>query len=275
MALGYAAMHLSFVSLFLSMRRLGSNFWLAFTVMISGSFALLFALIVTTKLGVELNMVLLSEGLPFLVVTVGFEKPILLTKAVLAASLSKRRRPRENQNGPDSLSSLPSISEAVTAAVKEHGLTIVRDYAIEILVLVAGTASGVQGGLRQFCFLAAWILFFDCILLFTFYTSILTVKLEINRIKRHVALRQALEDDGVSRRVAENVADRNDFPRGHGEENELALPRENQIFGVKVGERAISKFKLVMFGGFILGNILNILSIPLRNGPSSGISALS
>lgn len=268
-------MHLSFVSLFMSMRRLGSNFWLAFTVMISGSFALLFSLIVTTKLGVPLNMVLLSEGLPFLVVTVGFEKPILLTKAVLAASLSKRRRPREHQNGPDSLTSLPSISEAVTTAVKEHGLTIVRDYAIEILVLVAGTASGVQGGLRQFCFLAAWILFFDCILLFTFYTAILTVKLEINRIKRHVALRKALEDDGVSRRVAENVADSNDFPRGHGEEPELALSRENQIFGVKVGERAISKFKLVMFGGFILGNILNILSIPLRNGPSSGISALS
>jgi hydroxymethylglutaryl-CoA reductase (NADPH) len=275
MTLGYAAMHLSFVSLFMSMRRLGSNFWLAFTVMISGSFALLFSLIVTTKLGVPLNMVLLSEGLPFLVVTVGFEKPILLTKAVLAASLSKRRRPREHQNGPDSLTSLPSISEAVTTAVKEHGLTIVRDYAIEILVLVAGTASGVQGGLRQFCFLAAWILFFDCILLFTFYTAILTVKLEINRIKRHVALRKALEDDGVSRRVAENVADSNDFPRGHGEETELALSRENQIFGVKVGERAISKFKLVMFGGFILGNILNILSIPLRNGPSSGISALS
>jgi hydroxymethylglutaryl-CoA reductase (NADPH) len=275
MALGYAAMHLTFVSLFMSMRRLGSNFWLAFTVMISGSFAFLFALIVTTKLGVQLNMVLLSEGLPFLVVTVGFEKPILLTKAVLAASLSRRTRSRANQNGPDSLASLPSIQEAVTTAVKEHGLTIVRDYAVEILVLVAGTVSGVQGGLRQFCFLAAWILFFDCILLFTFYTAILTVKLEINRIKRHVALRKALEDDGVSRRVAENVADSNDFPRGHGEETELVISRENRIFGVKVGERAISKFKLVMFGGFILGNVLNILSIPLRNGPSSGISALS
>src|ERR1700753_2373177 len=106
MALGYAAMHLSFVSLFLSMRRLGSNFWLAFTVMISGSFALLFALIVTTKLGVELNMVLLSEGLPFLVVTVGFEKPILLTKAVLAASIDKKRRTATN-TGHDSSANLP------------------------------------------------------------------------------------------------------------------------------------------------------------------------
>jgi hydroxymethylglutaryl-CoA reductase (NADPH) len=274
MALGYAAMHLTFVSLFLSMKRLGSNFWLAFTVMISGAFALLFGLLVTTKLGVRLNMVLLSEGIPFLVVTVGFEKPILLTKAVLAASLSKKRKQPE-RTGHDSSASLPSIQDAVTTAVKEIGLTIVRDYVVEMLILVVGTVSGVQGGLRQFCFLAAWIMFFDCILLFTFYTAILTVKLEINRIKRHVALRKALEDDGVSRRVAENVATSNDYPKGHGEDEDIILSRENQIFGIKVGDRAVSKFKLVMFGGFILGNVLNVATIPFRNGSSAGLSALS
>lgn len=274
MALGYAAMHLTFVSLFLSMRKLGSNFWLGFTVMLSGSFALFLGLIVTTKLGVPLNMVLLSEGLPFLVVTVGFEKPILLTKAVLAASVTKKRKQPEKK-GHDSFASLPSIQDAVTTAVKEHGLTIVRDYLIEILVLIAGTVSGVQGGLRQFCFLAAWIMFFDCILLFTFYTAILTVKLEINRIKRHVALRKALEDDGVSRRVAENYATSNDWPKGHHEEEELILARENQVFGVKVGDHAVSKFKLVMFGGFVVGNVLNILTIPFRNGSSAGMSILS
>ncbi|EER42991.1 HMG-CoA reductase [Histoplasma capsulatum H143] len=56
MVLGYISMHLTFVSLFLSMRRLGSQFWLATTVLFSGVFAFLFGLLVTTKLGVPINM---------------------------------------------------------------------------------------------------------------------------------------------------------------------------------------------------------------------------
>ncbi|KAF2669089.1 hmg-CoA reductase [Microthyrium microscopicum] len=275
MILGYLAMHLTFISLFSSMRRLGSNFWLGFTVLISGAFALLFGLIVTTKLGVSLNMVLLSEGLPFLVITVGFEKPILLTKAVLAASVDKRRRPVANghQNGHDNAANLPSIQEAVQIAVKEHGFTIVRDYVFEMAILVAGAASGVQGGLRQFCFLAVWILFFDCILLFTFYTAILTVKLEINRIKRHVALRKALEDDGVNHRVAENVAAANDWPRN--ENGDDVAGNEAPIFGNKVGDRAIPKFKVLMVGGFVALNLFNLAAIPFRGYGKIDISALS
>ncbi|KAK5239404.1 3-hydroxy-3-methylglutaryl-coenzyme A (HMG-CoA) reductase isozyme, partial [Exophiala xenobiotica] len=137
-------------------------------------------------------MVLLSEGLPFLVVTVGFEKSIILTKAVLSASYDTKRHPTENgsangsASGPVVAPNAPnSIQDAIQIAIKETGFEIVRDYAIEIAILVAGAASGVQGGLRQFCFLAAWILFYDCVLLFTFYTTILCIKLEINRIKRH------------------------------------------------------------------------------------------
>ncbi|KAL1844553.1 hypothetical protein VTK73DRAFT_2319 [Phialemonium thermophilum] len=61
MALGYISMHLTFVSLFVSMRRLGSNFWLATSVLLSSTFAFLFGLIVTTKLGVPVSMVLLPS----------------------------------------------------------------------------------------------------------------------------------------------------------------------------------------------------------------------
>ena len=204
MALGYLSMYLTFASLFLSMKRMGSNFWLATTVLLSSAFAFLFGIIVTMRLGVPENIVLLSEGVPFLVVTVGFEKPIVLTQAVLSAAIHGKTN---NDATP------PTIQNAVHRAVQERGFEIVRDYLIEILVLCVGAASGIQGGLRQFCFLAAWTLFFDCILLFTFYISILTIKLEINRIKRHVALRKALEEEGVSRRVAENVASSNDWPR--------------------------------------------------------------
>ncbi|KAI4178828.1 MAG: hypothetical protein L6R41_008187 [Letrouitia leprolyta] len=264
MFLGYLSMHLTFVSLFLSMRRMGSNFWLATTVLISSVFAFLFGLIVTTKLGVPINFLLLSEGLPFLVVTIGFEKPIILTKAVLSASLSSGRL--KGRSGPQSKredKSPRTLQSALHAAVQDRGFDIVRDYCIEIAILVAGAASGVQGGLRQFCFLAAWILAFDCILLFTFYTAILSVKLEINRIKRHVALRRALEEDGVSRRVAENVASRNDWPR-RDMDNDDSLQEEQSPFGKKVRDSSIPKFKVLMVTGFVALNAINLCTIPFR-----------
>lgn len=287
MVLGYLSMHLTFVSLFMSLRRLGSNFWLGTSVLLSSSFALLFGLIVTIQLGVPLNMVLLSEGLPFLVVTIGFEKPIILTRAVLSASLALKRSSGSNgssagANGSVSHgNSITSIQSAIKRAVRETGYEIIRDYCIEILILVAGAASGVQGGLCQFCFLAAWILFFDCILLFTFYTSILTVKLEVNRIKRHVALRRALEEDGVSRRVAEEVAANDEWPNTSINSSQSGSPvtpsrlPESSIFGMKARDSSISKFKVLMVTGFIAINIFNFCTIPFRSGARSTGSALS
>ncbi|KAI4125274.1 MAG: hypothetical protein LQ338_004365 [Usnochroma carphineum] len=265
MFLGYLSMHLTFVSLFLSMRRMGSNFWLATTVLLNSIFAFLFGLVVTTKLGVPISFVLLSEGLPFLVVTIGFEKPIILTKAVLSASLdSDQRGSTTDTNKRQKDGSSGTIQSALHRAVQERGFDIVRDYCIEIAILIAGAASGVQGGLRQFCFLAAWILAFDCVLLFTFYIAVLSVKLEINRIKRHVALRRALEEDGVSRRVAENVASRNDWPRrDHGEDDNVQ--GQNRPFGSKVRDSSIPKFKVLMVTGFVALNAINLCTIPFRS----------
>ena len=268
MVLGYISMHLTFVSLFVSMRRMGSHFWLFATTLFSSVFAFLFGLIVTTKLGVPINMILLSEGLPFLVVTIGFEKAIVLTKAVLSAALDTRRpqaqdSPVSGKHEKSGISST-SIQHAVQVAINEKGYEIVRDYAIEICILIAGAASGVQGGLQQFCFLAAWILFFDCVLLFTFYTSILSIKLEINRIKRHVALRQALEDDGVNKCIAEQVAQSDEWPKADKDGGS-----ERNIFGRKVKDSSVPKFKVLMVSGFIIVNILNLCTIPFRGGKSN------
>ncbi|KAI1105544.1 3-hydroxy-3-methylglutaryl-CoA reductase [Jackrogersella minutella] len=272
MVLGYLSMHLTFVSLFLSMRKMGSNVWLAISVLFSSTFAFLFGLDVTTKLGVPVSMVLLSEGLPFLVVTIGFEKNIALTRAVLSHAL-EHRRPEGKQTGDGKSAKKflgPSdgiIQYAVQRAIKDKGYEIVRDYVIEILILVAGAASGVQGGLQQFCFLAAWILFFDCILLFTFYTAILCIKLEVNRIRRHVEVRKALEDDGISRRVAENVAKSNDWPRQNGK----GLSDE-PLFGKNLESSSVPKFKFWMIVGFLAINVVNLCTIPFR---TSGISSIS
>ncbi|KAK0630237.1 3-hydroxy-3-methylglutaryl-CoA reductase [Bombardia bombarda] len=270
MALGYISMHLTFVSLFLSMRRMGSNFWLATSVILSSVFSFLFGLFVTTKLGVPISMVLLSEGLPFLVVTIGFEKNIVLTRAVLSHAI-EHRRPSTNKNAGDSKKAggASVIQSAIFVAIKEKGFEIVKDYAIEVGILTVGAASGVQGGLQQFCFLAAWILFFDCILLFSFYTAILCIKLEINRIKRHVEMRRALEDDGVSHRVAENVAQSNDWPRADGKDQPGTT-----IFGRQIKSTHIPKFKVMMVSGFFLINTLNLCTIPFRSANSlSNISS--
>jgi len=265
-------MHLTFLSLFMSMRRLGSNFWLATTVLFSSTFAFLFASIATHKMGVPINMILLSEGLPFLVVTIGFEKPIILTRAVLEASQKKARQAGSSSGAP--------IQAAVVTAVQDKGFEIVRDYIIEIIILSLGAASGVQGGLRQFCFLAAWILAFDCILLFTFYTAILVIKLEINRIKRHVALRKALEEDGVSRRVAENVARSNEWPRINMSEGDssdagdvTAKVGDAGVFGNRVRDSSVGKFKVLMVTGFVLVNIFNLCTLPFRDNSSSTVIA--
>ena len=270
MVLGYLSMHLTFVSLFISMKRMGSNFWLAFSVLLSSCIAFLFGIITTTRIGVPINMVLLSEGLPFLVVTIGFEKPIALTKAVLSASLDTRRtdpNPGAAQGEANQRTS-QTIQHAVFTAVGQKGFSVVRDYAIEIAILCAGYASPIQGGLRPFCFLAAWILFFDCILLFTFYTSILSVKLEINRIKRHVAIRKALEEDGLSRGRAEKIAASNEWPKLEmdGSSAEQVERPGVAVFGTKVGDSSVPKFKVLMVGGFVLINALNLCTIPFRPG---------
>ena len=220
-------------------------------MLFSSTFAFLFAAITTYRLGVPLNMRLLSEGLPFLVITIGFEKPIILTKAVLTASIHAK---------PTGA----GVGNAVSDAVKDKGALIVRDYFVEIGILTLGVFSGVQGGLRQFCFLAAWILFYDCVLLFTFYTAILSIKLEINRIKRHVALRKALEEDGVSRRVAETVA------RSDSSRKEDFNTCNSGFFGNTNTELGISKFKIYMVIGFVLVNVFNFVRIPLGFGIKHG-----
>jgi hydroxymethylglutaryl-CoA reductase (NADPH) len=270
MSLGYISMYLTFISLFTSMRRLGSNFWLGTSVLFSSAMAFLFGLMVTMKMGVPVNVVLLSEGLPFLVVTVGFEKPIILTQAVLSAAIQGRRTSPPGSPNSNDVEAPLTIQNAVQTAVRERGFEIVRDYAVEIAILCVGAASGIQGGLRQFCFLAAWTLFFDCIMLFTFYTAILTIKLEITRIKRHVATRKALEEDGVSKRVAETVASSNDWPR-----DDFMQSSETSIFGRKVKDSSIPRFKVLMVTGFLLINLLNLCTMPFRGANPSPVNVMS
>lgn len=69
--------------------------------------------------------------------------------------------------------------EIVIQGFDKTGKQIIRDYAIEITVLIAGSLTGVQG-LKEFCQLAALILCFDCLFLFGFFASVLTIMVEVS-----------------------------------------------------------------------------------------------
>ncbi len=174
---GYTLMHLTFFSLLRSSRALGSNFWLVTGILASGIVAFIVSLPIAFHLGISVDPVLLTESLPFLVCTIGFEKPLRLARAVfthehLHATAEPGRARARNTMKP--------ASEVVLEALDRSGNAILRDYAMEIFVLILGAWTRV-GGLRECCALAALILGLDCLALGTFYLAILCVMVEVSR----------------------------------------------------------------------------------------------
>lgn len=242
---GYIVMHLTFVNLFLKARKLGSNFWLASTILISSTFAFVVSLPLSLLLGIPLDPVALTEALPFLVITVGFDKPLRIARAVFShpnfTPISGAATPsaRLASPSPSALksSSSKTAAQVVREAVDAVGPGVVRDYAIEIAVLGVGAASGV-GGLKEFCALAALILACDCAALFTFYVAILNVMTEVNRIK---TLRSAKK----------------------GQPMPLQKKLSNTLFGVKGSdagevESPAARLKLLLIIAFLSLHVLNL-----------------
>lgn len=227
--IAYVAMHYTFISLYISMRRLGSKFWLATSILLSSTFAFMFAFVTSFYLGVPVSIVTLSEGLPFLVVTIGFGNKIRLTDITLQAF---------NNRTPGS-----SVEQMVSGVIATEGKNILRDYAIQIIALIGGASCGVNG-LWQFCFLSVWILIYDLIIMLTFHAAILSIKVEIGKIKRNEAIRDALEEDGVSQQVAESVA--------HSQVDESKT------------NYSVSVFKVLMVSCFILLNAVQLTNYPIN-----------
>jgi hydroxymethylglutaryl-CoA reductase (NADPH) len=174
-------------------------------VLVSSVFGFIVTLFMAYLLNMTVNPVTLSEALPFMVVVIGFDKPFVLARAVFRHPAINGNEPMSEMSridyfnyfshtsGPDRRSAHSSFDdeqpsaarlEPVTAkdivvsAVNKHGVQIVRDYAIEIAVLLGGAMSGIPG-LMEFCQLGALILAFDCLFLFVFYVAILTVMVEV------------------------------------------------------------------------------------------------
>ncbi|EJD54633.1 hypothetical protein AURDEDRAFT_110195 [Auricularia subglabra TFB-10046 SS5] len=148
--IGYILMHGTFVNLFLKARKIHASVWVAPLILMSSTSALLLALATAHILQIPLDPVGLSEALPFLVVTVGFDKPLRLATAVLS-----------RRTGNDS-----------AAAIERAGPLILRDYLLEIAILTLGAMSKIPG-LRELCALAALILSWDAFAMFTFFVAAL------------------------------------------------------------------------------------------------------
>jgi hydroxymethylglutaryl-CoA reductase (NADPH) len=116
----------------------------------------------------------LVEALPFLVCTVGFDKPLRLARAVFTHPHITRPAVQEGHWRGQ----MKPAGDVVLEALDQVGNGILRDYILEMAVLLVGANSRV-GHLREFSALAVLVLALDCFMVCTFYTAILTVMIEV------------------------------------------------------------------------------------------------
>lgn len=207
---GYLLMHTTFYLLLTRSRALGSSFFLPLAILSSAVLALLISLPIAMAMRIPIDPVALTEALPFLVCTVGFDKPLRLARAVFLhphlsvppglvpgtaaadgsgypvpapvgspASLTPRSALSSSSStmaGQQQLKPAPNI---ITESLSHVYAPIIRDYVLEIAVLTVGAYSRV-GGLKEVCALAALMLAVDCLLLCTYLAAILGVMVEVS-----------------------------------------------------------------------------------------------
>ena len=167
-------MHMTFYLLFSRSRRLGSNISLPIAILSAAILALLLSLPIATWLRIPMDPVALTEALPFLVCTVGFDKPLRLARAVFSHPHLTTPVGGSSANGM-----LKPAGEIILDSLSNVYSPILRDYILEIAVLTIGANSKVSG-LKEVCALAALVLAIDCLLLCTFLSSILCIMIEVS-----------------------------------------------------------------------------------------------
>ncbi|KAG0373738.1 3-hydroxy-3-methylglutaryl-coenzyme A (HMG-CoA) reductase isozyme [Mortierella sp. AD032] len=244
----YFIMFCSFGLLFHNMRKLGSQFTLGLSVLVGGGFAFMGAVITVHNLGVYVNPIQLSEAIPFFIITVGYERAYTLSKAVLRPTLAAEHVPE-------------SIQKHVVTALESVGPILIRNCAVEIAVLLCGFLSGIPG-LKEFCLLAAFMLFYDLVILFTFYTAILTLKLELRRIREtskspvhfsELTLKALLGTYG-----ADDKQDTNSKDTSSKDTNNLKKTGSVSSTSSKTETRIVAKIKLALIVGFVAMHLFNV-----------------
>lgn len=242
----YFIMFCSFGLLFHNMRKLGSQFTLGVSVLVGGGFAFMGAVITVHNLGVYVNPIQLSEAIPFFIITVGYERAYTLSKAVLRPTLATADHVPE------------SIQKHVVTALESVGPILIRNCAVEIAVLLCGFLSGIPG-LKEFCLLAAFMLFYDLVILFTFYTAILTLKLELRRIREsskspvhfsELTLKALLGTTGSDDNKQDNSNNGNNMKKNSDSVSSSST--------TKAETRLVAQLKLALIVGFVAMHLFNV-----------------
>ncbi|AET37388.1 hydroxymethylglutaryl-CoA reductase (NADPH) HMG1 Ecym_1136 [Eremothecium cymbalariae DBVPG len=193
----YFGMLYTILGLFLDMRKVGSRFWIGLSALFNSVFAFVFALF-TCQCVLQRSVSLLSliEGIPFVVVVVGFRHKIKLASYVV------------NHFKSFGVSKRVNAGDIVYEGVLEEGGRLIQDH-FSCMLAFGGCslyASSLEV-LTNFCILATLILAYDLLLTCTFYSAVLALKLEINLIHRSTVIKQALEEDGVIKSTAGIISD--------------------------------------------------------------------
>ncbi|KAI0777190.1 3-hydroxy-3-methylglutaryl-coenzyme A reductase [Trametes elegans] len=261
---GYILMHVTFLRLFLSSRALGSNFWLSTGIFSSAIISFMLTLPLCRTLDIPLDPIALTEALPFLVCTVGFDKPLRLARAVMA---------HPHMFKPQDDGRMKPAGDVILEALDRVGNVILRDYALEIAVLLVGVNSRV-GGLKEFCAVAAVALAMDCVMTFTLYTAVLTVMVEVRRIKKVREMTRS-RSSSITAVTANGTAVRGALSRSSSKANLAPSEPKNlrervsdSVLGVKGSllkdsprmqevENPMARLKLLLIASFLTLHILN------------------
>jgi len=171
--LGYCMSLGTFLNLYIKMKKMGSKITLFLSIIVSGTFAFITSLSLFHFLGYSIDFLLLTEATPFLFVTIGFDKAIKLTNSCLSSLMKSSHQPRLQ---------LQTTQEILDEGIRNISFDILKEYLFEIGLLMIGSTSQIKG-LKEFCLLSFILLIFDCFYLFTFYISVLSLKLEILKIR--------------------------------------------------------------------------------------------
>lgn len=198
----YLGMFYTFVKLFYDMRKTGgSKIWIGLFTLVSSGCALFLALYFCIHV-LEKPVTLLSliEGLPFIVIIIGFKHKVKLAEFTLKEYSKSKFGNKTN---------VPSVM--VYHAMLQEGGRLVQDYAICLATFIgcAALTSFIEI-LQNFSYLVCLILVLDVVLTSTFFCSVLSLKLEIQMINRSTAMEQVLEEDGVLEETAEIISGQNE-----------------------------------------------------------------
>lgn len=194
--IAYSMMMYTIFSLFNDMRKTGSSFWLSLATLVNSACALFLALFTSQcLLHKEVTALSLIQGLPFLMVVIGFNHKVRLASNALHLF--------ESYNISKKVATYRIIYEAML----EEGGRLLQDHLLCIIAFVGCSiyASSVQP-LTNFCILSAFILAYELLLTATFYSAVLSLKLEINIIHRSTLIKQTLEEDGIVSTTADIIS---------------------------------------------------------------------